>query len=571
MKFKGVGVSSGIGIGKISIWENPVFHFQKYHIEENKIEEEISRFLKSIEITKKEIVETQKKVKKETGKKYAEIFSIHLSLLEDNFLINNTINLIKEEKINCESALTSVIQNLATSFQQTTDSFLKDRKRDLLDVAEKLFSNLKPSFQEETKKLKGEIIVAFDLSPSQIASIDKNSTFGFTTELGSKTSHMAIIARALEIPAVVGVDNIIGKVKDGDIAIVDGDEGVVIVNPSYSILRKYQKKKKELLNFKKHLFFLKNLPAQTLDGKKIKLQANIEFPEEVYSVKKYGGEGIGLYRTEYLYLNRNDLPSEEEQFKAYKKVAQVMGSKSVIIRTLDIGGDKFSSLFNLPMELNPFLGWRAIRFCLERKDIFQIQLRAILRAASYGNLKIMFPMISTLDEVLEVKEFLKDVKKKLKKENKTFKEDIEIGIMVEIPSSAIISRELAKHVNFFSIGTNDLIQYTIAVDRSNEKIAHLYQPCHPAVLHLIKITIDNGHKENIWVGLCGEIASIPEIACLLVGMGIDELSVAPVSIPIVKNAIRKIEYEKIKKFSEKIFNFNTNKEILQYIKNIVNS
>ena len=563
--FKGIGVSPGISFGKVTILRDIPFVIPEYRIKKEDVEGEIERFKKAIKETEKELKEVKRKVREKLGKKYSDIFSVHIEFLKDKLLTEKTINLIREERINCESALKRALWEFLLFFKKNPTKVLKDRSKDFVDIVNKIFKNLGKG-KEKTADFKEEIIIAEDLSPSQTASFTKDTVFGFITEKGSATSHTAIMARALEIPAVVGVSNIIENVKEGDKVLIDGDEGIVIVNPTPSVINKYKEKRERILRYKKQFYILKKLPTKTKDGKEIKLHANIELPQEAITAEKYGAEGIGLYRTEYLYLNRNDLPSEEEQFQAYKKVAEIMGGKCVIIRTLDIGGDKFASTFNYPTELNPFLGWRAIRFCLERKDIFETQLKAIMRASIYGDLKIMIPMISTVEEVIETKKLLKKVKEKLKKEKKEFKENIELGIMIETPSAALISDKLAEEVDFFSIGTNDLIQYTIAVDRINNKIAHLYQPCHPSVLKLIKQVIENGHKKGIWVGLCGEMASIPEIALLLIGMGIDELSMSPISIPEVKKAIRKFSFKKLKKISEKIFEFSTHSDIINYLK-----
>lgn len=566
-RLKGIGVSSGIAIGKAWIWANSFLKSPEYSIDRKSVNAEIQRFNEALKKTEIEIKELQDNFKAEAGKQYADIFSFHLEFLNDALLKDETENIIRDERINSESALNRVIQKLGREFKKKQADFLKDRRRDLLDVIERIVINLQGPEPPKIKKFKDEIIVTKDLSPSQTVSLDKNYVIGFVTEIGSKTSHAAIIAKALEIPAVVG-ENATDEIKDGDRIIIDGDAGLVLINPAKTVIAEYRDKKEGLSRLKKKLFLIRDLPCQTADGRRISLHANIEFPEEVETAKKYGAEGIGLYRTEYLYLNRTDLPSEEEQFLAYKNVAEKMDdNKPVIIRTIDIGGDKFTSALPSTGELNPFLGWRGIRFCLERKDIFETQLRAILRAAVYGNLKIMFPMVSTIEEVLDSKKILEKVRLDLKKEKKEFAEKIETGIMVEIPSTALITDRFAEVADFFSIGSNDLVQYTLAVDRSNEKIAHLYQPCHPSVLQLIKITIDNASKNRIWTGLCGEMASIPEIACLLVGMGMQELSMAPGAIPAVKEKIRAVDYCRLKEIAEKVLFFETNEKVYSYLLN----
>ncbi|HNS32539.1 MAG TPA: phosphoenolpyruvate--protein phosphotransferase [bacterium] len=564
-KISGIGLSTGIAIGKARILENYFFMVPEYSISKSKVDSEITRFIEAIRATEKEIIELQKELNKNAGKQYADIFSFHLSLLNDNFLIEKTKNIIMEEGINTESALKTVLESTIQEFGKSSDDLMKDRRRDLADVIEKIIAKLKKSPHGTTGKMRNEIIVARDLAPSQTVSLNKRHVIGFVTEIGSITSHTAILAKALEIPAIVANESVTETLKNGDLLIIDAEEGIIIQNPPASVVEKYGRKKEELLSRKRKLSVLKNLKGSTRDGKEIKLHANIEFPEEIETARKYGAEGIGLYRTEYFFLNRKDLPCEEEQFLAFKKVCDRIPGKSIIIRTLDIGGDKFLSELPYPRELNPFLGWRGIRFCLERKDIFETQLRAILRASVSGNLKIMFPMVSTLEEIQQIKEVLAGVKNGLKKEKKPFNPDIEMGIMIEIPSAALISERLAEEVDFFSIGSNDLVQYTLAVDRGNAKISHLYQPCHPAVLKLVQMTIENGRKAGIWTGICGEMASIPEIACLLAGFGAEELSMAPVAIPSVKEKLREMDYPKLKEIAAKTALFDNHDAVFSYI------
>lgn len=565
-KISGIGISPGIAIGKAWIWENYFLRTPEYSIDRNKIEAEIERFLEALKETEQEILKLQKDLENGAGKQYTDIFSFHISLLNDNLLVEKTKNLIKAEKINSESALKKVLQNIGDEFHKSSSDFKKDRRRDILDVIEKIILKLKESSQSKIKKFRNEIIVAEDLSPSQTVSLDKNYVIGFITEVGSITSHTAILAKALEIPALVANEKITEILKNDDLLIIDAEEGVAIQNPTPSVIKTYRKKKSELSGRKRKLALLKNISGQTKDGERIKIQANIELPEEVETAKKYGAEGIGLYRTEYLYLNRKELPCEEEQFLAYGKVCGRASGNTIIIRTLDIGGDKFLSELPYPRELNPFLGWRGIRFCLERTDIFETQLRAILRAAVKGNLKIMFPMVSTIEEIQQAKKILSKVKNGLKRQKAAFNSDIDVGIMIEIPSAALISDKLAKEVDFFSIGSNDLVQYTLAVDRSNVKISHLYQPCHPAVLKLIKLTIDNAADAGIWTGICGEMASIPEIACLLVGLGAEELSMAPGAIPSVKEILKTADYRELKELAKKAMSFNNHADVCSYLK-----
>ncbi|HRR95986.1 MAG TPA: phosphoenolpyruvate--protein phosphotransferase [Candidatus Ratteibacteria bacterium] len=563
-KLKGIGVFSDIVFGKGFVWKNFFLLSQEYKIPKKDIKEEINKLDEAIKKTIEEITALKKNLEESIGKEYADIFNFHLSILQDKNLRDETVKIIKEEQLNVESSLKKVIFKLGEIFGKSEKDFLKDRRRDILDVVEKIVSNLKdiPSMKVIGE---GEIIVADDLSPSQIVALNRKLVKGIVTDIGSETSHIAIMVRALEIPSVIGVGEATKVIKTGDGLIVDGEEGIVIVNPTNKVINEYKKKKEELKKKRKKISLLKNLKCKTKDRKEIKLFANIAFPEEIIVAEKNGYDGIGLYRTEYLYINRKNLPDEEEQFYAYKNIAERVKNKPVIIRTIDIGGDKILPGIFEKKETNPFLGWRGIRFCLDRRDIFETQIKAILRASVYGEIKIMFPMVATLEEVIEGKKIIEDVKKKLKRENKKFKE-IELGTMIEIPSAALISDKLAKEVDFFSIGSNDLIQFTLAVDRLNEKITHLYQPCHPSVLKMVKLTIENAEKNKIQVGICGEMASIPDIACLLVGMGIDELSMAPISIPLVKEKLINKKYQDLKEISEEVFKFNTNNEIINFLK-----
>jgi len=562
-KLKGIGVYSDVVIGKCSVWKNSFLLYPEYKISKKDVEGEINRLDEAIKKTINEIITLRKNLEESAGKEYADIFNFHIFLLQDKNLRNETAKIIKDEKLNVETSLKKIILKLGKIFGREENDFLKDRRRDILDVVERIVSNIRKT--PITKVFKEEIIVAHDLSPTQIVSLNRKFVKGFVTDIGSETSHIAIIARALEIPSVIGVGNATEEVQNGDNLIVDGEEGMVIVNPVGSIFNKYKKKKEKLRKRKRKIYFLKKLPSRTNDGRYIKFLANIEFPEEIVTAEKNGYDGIGLYRTEYLYINRKNLPTEEEQFLAYKNIAEKVGEKPIIIRTIDIGGDKLVPNISGKKELNPFLGWRGIRFCLDRKEIFKTQIKAILRASVYGNIKIMFPMIATLEEVKEGRKIVNEAKENLKKEKKEYK-DVDLGVMIEIPSAVFISDKLAKEVDFFSIGSNDLIQFTLAVDRLNEKITNLYQPCHPSVLKMIKITIDNAKKSGIPVGICGEMASTPEIACLLVGMGIDELSMAPFLIPTIKEVIINSKYEKLKKISEEVFKFDTNNKIVKFLK-----
>ncbi|HOJ30861.1 MAG TPA: phosphoenolpyruvate--protein phosphotransferase [bacterium] len=563
-RFDGIPVSGGIAIGNLKVIKNIFLLPPEKRITEKQIDSEIEKFEEALKNAEKDILDTQKKVSSVLGKKYAEIFAIHTMFLQDKFLREQTIRNIRTDQVEAIHAFHKTIENLQALFGKTDGDLVKDRRRDLLDVAERIFSYLRNEKKEKVFD-KPVIVVAHDLSPSQTVSFEKKYVLGFATEIGSETSHTAIMAKALEIPAVVGLGDILQNIIEDQAAILDGTDGRLIIEPSSMVLSEYRKRRAQFIKQRKTFYLTRKLEAKTEDRVKINLLANISLPEEATTALKYGAEGIGLFRTEFLFLNRNDLPSEDEQYESYKKVASIMEGRQVIIRTLDIGGDKFLSSFQSSMDLNPFLGWRAIRFCLSRKDIFKTQLKAILRAGYHGNFKIMIPMVSTFEEIKKTRQIIAESIRELKKEKKQFK-ILPVGIMIEIPSAALQAESFAKESDFFSLGTNDLIQYTIAVDRINEKISYLYQPCNPAVLKLVAMTVDAARKANIEVSVCGETASLPETAVFFIGIGIKNLSMAPAAIPQIKQLIRRISYERAKELSEKVFIFSTHKEIFEFLK-----
>ncbi len=563
---KGISASAGIVIGKAFIYSPEDIVISKYSIDISDVKNEITRFQIALKKTRQEIIVLKDKLGKEIGKVHANIFTAHLLILDDPMLTADTINEVKKSKFNIEHVFSQSLAKLTQMIESVDDPYFKERGNDIKDVGRRVLKNLVGKNRETLVDLKEEVIVfAKDLSPSDTATMHKEKVIGFATDIGGKTSHTAIMARALQIPAVVGLGNVTEKVTEGDIVIVDGNRGIILINPDEETIKKYSIELEKFIAFERELANLKDLKAQTKDDYLIKINANIEIPEEIPLVHKHGAEGIGLYRTEFLYLNKPNLPSEEEQFNAYRFVVEEMAPKPVILRTLDVGGDKFLSHLNLAKEMNPFLGLRAIRLCLAHPDIFRVQLRAILRASAYGKLKIMFPMISSVEELKKAKEFLEEAKKELKTDGFAFDENIEVGVMIEVPSAVLIADILAKEVSFFSIGTNDLIQYTLAIDRINENIAHLYNPLHPAILRSIKLIIDAAHKANIVVGMCGEMAGDSIYTSILLGLGLDSLSMSPIAIPEVKKIIRSTTLREAKDYVGKIFAMSTADEVKKFV------
>jgi phosphotransferase system enzyme I (PtsI) len=564
---KGIPAAPGIVIGKAFIFGREDLTVDPVPITEEQVPLEISRFEDALIQTRQEIIALQRKIAQEMGTEHGEVFDAHLLVLEDRMLIEEVISRVKKEKLSIDYIFSEVLKRYAMVFSRIEDEYLKERISDINDVGRRILRNLLGKNRRGLMDLDEKVvIVAHDLSPSDTAAMHKGQVMGFVTDIGGKTSHTAIMAKSLEIPAVVGLEIGTERIKNGDSIVVDGSTGVVIVAPDPETLLRYEVRERKIRGISENLAAIKDLPAQTKDGKRVMLEANIEFPEEVPSVLQHGADGVGLYRTEYFYMNRRDLPTEDEQFEAYKNLALAFGPKQVIIRTLDLGGDKFISQFNLPKEMSPFMGWRAIRFCLARPDIFKAQLRAILRASAFGNLKLMFPMISGIVELRKAKVLLIEAKDELKSKGVDFNDHIEVGAMIEVPSAALTSDLLAHEVSFFSIGTNDLIQYSLAVDRTNEKIAYLYEPTHPAVLRLVKNVIESGHRAGIRVGMCGEMSGEPSLTLLLLGLDLDEFSMPSASILEIKNVIRSVTFEQAHAIAHEAMTLVTGNEVESFLR-----
>ncbi|WP_209971927.1 phosphoenolpyruvate--protein phosphotransferase [Paenibacillus eucommiae] len=566
VRLQGIGASEGIAIASVSIQTKDELTVPQRKIED--VEAENKRLDKAIAESHADLQAIHTEASKRLGPEEAKIFEGHMALLQDPSLRKKVVQLIERERVNVEYALEQHFDIIITKFENMKNEYMRERAADVRDVKERLLKKMlgiaETSFLQQAQKAPC-ILVAHDLTPADTSSLTAGSTAGFATEIGGKTSHTAIIARSLDIPSVVGVTGLTKVVNPGDMIIVDGIDGMVIVRPTEEETIEYERRREQFLADKAAFHALIHEPSITKDGRKIEIAANIGSPAEAEGALGVGAEGIGLFRTEFLYMNRSSLPDEEEQFKAYREAAERMSPKPVIIRTLDIGGDK--SLPYLPMdpEMNPFLGHRAIRLCLDRQDLFRPQIRAIMRASAYGSVHMMFPMIASVTELREAKALVEEEKAKLQAEGIQFAAHIPIGIMVEIPSSALIADQLAKEADFFSIGTNDLIQYTLACDRMNEKISHLYQPFHPAVLRLIQMTADAAHRANKWVGVCGEMAGDAQAIPLLVGLGIDELSMSASSVLKARHLVRGMDYAKLREIAQQALGLDTQEEVLRLL------
>ncbi len=533
---KGIGASPGIVLGKALVIEETELVIERKTI--NDTQAEVTKLKDAVAISKEELTKVKEKALAELGEHEAEIFEAHLLVLEDPELVESAVCKINDEKVNAEFALNEIKEMFVTMFESMDNEYMRERAADIKDVTNRIIRHILGVKVVDLANLEEEVVlVAHDLTPSDTATMDKKKVLGFLTDIGGRTSHTAIMSRTLEIAAVVGLNNATKEIKDGDFVVFNGDTGEVTINPDNETIDTYKKLKNDFEEYKKALELLKGQKTVTLDGRHVELAGNIGTPSDVEGLIKNDAEGVGLYRTEFLYMDREQAPTEEEQFTAYKTVLEKANGKQVVIRTLDIGGDKVLPYLPLPEEMNPFLGYRAIRLCLDRKDIFKVQIRALLRASVYGKLCVMFPMISGLEEFQAAKEFVEECRAELHAEGVKTSETIQWGIMVEIPAAAVMADELAKYVDFFSIGTNDLIQYTLAADRMSEKVSYLYNPMHPAVLRLIKMTIDGAHKHGKWVGMCGEMAGDEAAIPTLVQYGLDEFSMSATSILGAKKII----------------------------------
>jgi phosphotransferase system enzyme I (PtsI) len=542
-EFRGIPASPGFAVGPVVALS---FH-QDVLIEKpigpDQVDSEIERLNAALDATRAQILDIEQQVDSVLGQEHARIFQAHRLVVDDPQLINEVVQGIREEGRNAEVVLSDVADKYADVLKGMGDVYLRERGADILDVKHRILRNLDGGSRASLSELTLNCVVtANDLPPSEAACLDKEHVVGIATEVGSHTSHTAIMARALEIPAVVGIPGLTDHAMPGDTLLVDGTHGVVILNPTAEQLAEYDRLASTRREVREELQVLQGEPAETVDGYALVLSANIELVSDIDSARRYGARGVGLFRTEYLYIASDDLPTEEQQTDMYSAVARALAPDPVVIRTLDIGGDKIDKRFDSHPGANPFLGWRAIRFCLGRPDIFKTQLRAILRSSVHGNVKIMYPLVSIVDEVIAANRILDEVRDELTAEGVPFDADIEVGVMIEVPSAALTAELIAPHVRFFSLGTNDLVQYTLAVDRVDLRVAHLYDPTHPSVMKLIRHTIEVAHDAGLWVGVCGEMGANPLLALLLLGMGVDEISMTPADVPAVKDVIRSVSY-----------------------------
>ncbi|MBF1217973.1 MAG: phosphoenolpyruvate-protein phosphotransferase PtsI [Haemophilus parainfluenzae] len=562
----GIPASPGIVFGKALVLKEEKIVLDTQKISEDQVEAEVARFYAGREAAVEQLNSIHQRALKSLGEEKAAIFEGHLMILEDEELEEEIIDYLRSNKVNASVAASKIIDQQVEMLSEIDDEYLKERAGDIRDIGNRLIKNILGMHIVDLGDITEEsILVAYDLTPSETAQLNLEKVLGFITDIGGRTSHTSIMARSLELPAIVGTNNVTARVNTGDYLILDAVNNHVYVNPTQAEIDELKTLEAKLAEEKAELAKLKDLPAVTLDGHKVDVVANIGTIRDCEGAHRNGAEGVGLYRTEFLFMDRDQLPSEEEQFIAYKEVVEAMEGRLVVLRTMDIGGDKELPYLNLPKEMNPFLGWRAVRIALDRREILHAQLRAVLRASAFGKLAVMFPMIISVEEIRELKSVLETLKAELRAEGKAFDENIQVGVMVETPSAAVNAKFLAKEVDFFSIGTNDLTQYTLAVDRGNELISHLYNPMSPSVLGLIKQVIDASHAEGKWTGMCGELAGDERATLLLLGMGLDEFSMSAISVPRIKKLIRHVNYQEVKALADEALQKPTAAEIEQLI------
>ena len=563
----GIGASPGIITGRAFLLERFKVRLPQKRINPSQVDEEVERFHRAIEMSREQLLEVKEKILDPEVRQHTFILDVHLMILDDQMLIQNTVENIRRRKINSEWALDLTLGKLDAAFKAIEDEYLRERRSDLHYVSSRVFRNLMGRKHDDITKIKGKVIVvAHELSPADTLQMNLNHIAGFITDIGGKVSHTAILARSLGIPAVVGLEVATSLINGGDPLIIDGESGEVVINPTEEISESFIERRRRVKLQEREVMKYASLPAETRDGVRIHLQANIEMVEEIPSAKSHGAEGIGLYRTEILYLNRKDLPKEEEHYQIYRKLVENISPGVATIRTLDIGGDKFLPDYSTGNEMNPAMGLRAIRFSIKETDIFKTQLRGILRASVHGKLRVLFPMISGIEEIRRAKAILEEVKKELIRSKIPFDRGIKIGAMIEIPSASVTADILAREVDFFSIGTNDLIQYALAVDRINEHVSYLYEPLHPAILRIVRSVVQSARNAGIPLAICGEMASEPAYVLVLLGLGLEEFSMNPIAIPKVKKVLRMAKAIETRSMTERLFQFSTASEIKRYVR-----
>jgi len=565
--YKGIGVSPGIAIGRAVIIEKRIVSIYRVPIREEDVPAEITRFIESLEKTRDQLHELKAKVSRSMGEEYASIFEAHAMMVSDPSFADKVVQKIEEEQVNAEWALSEVQEELQARFQSFEEDYLRERVADVKDVAERVLRNLQGVAHHEISEIKHDVIIlADDLTPSDTVHFNKKPIVGFATETGGRTSHVSIIAKSLFMPAVIGVPRLTKIVDNDEMVIVDGYEGIVLINPTDAMVAEYRSRVTRHEESEKKLLENRLLPAITKDGRRISLQANLELLEEIDDAIKFGAEGLGLYRSEFLYIAKSpDLPNEDEHFEVYRRIVEGMAPQTCVIRTFDLGGKKLAREVIGSKEDNPVLGLRGLRLCMKHREMFKTQLRALLRASAFGDMKIMFPLVSGVQELRQVKTFIREIKLELDAEGKAYNPDLKIGIMIEVPSAALIADFLAEEADFFAIGTNDLIQYSLAIDRANENVSYLYEPLHPALLRLIKNVIDAGKRANIPVSMCGEMANDPIFAIVLLGLGLENFSMNPSSIPVIKNVVRSVRYKDCKRIADMVMQKRTAQEIEEFV------